>query len=134
MLSSTNINTWRVLIVDDELDNLRLTDTILSFKGARVSCVEGGAEALEALDTFKPNVILLDLSMPQMDGWEVHRQIRAVSSYDHIPVIALTAQAMSLDAERVRQAGFNGYISKPFRVDDFIKKIRESIEAFANQS
>jgi CheY-like chemotaxis protein len=127
---SQDIATWRVLIVDDEPDNLRLVSDLLEFNGAKTSGVRDGMRGLQAIETFQPNLILLDLGMPQMDGWEVHRQMRTRPELDDVPIIALTALALPADAEKVHAAGFDGYVTKPFRVRALLDELRQYIIAF----
>src|SRR5579859_6203730 len=104
---------WSVLVVDDEPDNLELVAIYLGFKGAEIKTARGGQEALETLKTFKPNLILLDLSMPHVSGWDVHTALRANPETKNIRTIALTAHAMASDRELVQNAGFDGYLTKP---------------------
>jgi len=122
-LAMGEVSGWTVLIVDDEPDNLAIAQKVLSFSGARVYTACNGEEGLKALETVTPSFILLDLSMPVMDGWEMFRQVRADANTQHIPVIALTAHAMAGDRERVMEAGFDGYIAKPFRLSTFMGEI-----------
>ena len=86
-----------------------------------------GEEGLLLLQTYQPTLILLDLSMPKMDGWEMLRHIRNRPETARTPVIALTAHAMEGDRERVLGAGFNGYIPKPFDVMLLPTQIQEII-------
>jgi CheY-like chemotaxis protein len=123
-------STWRVLIVDDEPDNLKLAADLLEYVGATVSAAEGGQQALEMADQFRPNMILLDLAMPELDGWEVHRRLRARKDFDQTPIVALTALVMASDAEKVRNAGFDAYITKPFRVKTLILELITCVRAF----
>jgi len=129
---SQNMNEWKVLIVDDEADNLKVAQKILSYNGAEVHIARNGLEGLAALDVFLPTFILLDLSMPEMDGWEMLSRLRRNADVSHLPVIALTAHAMSGDRERVMQAGFNGYIAKPFRLDSFLEDIQQYLSQFSS--
>lgn len=122
-LALGDVASWKVLVVDDEPDNLELVTKVLSFKGATVQTATDGEEGLEALKTFAPGLILLDLSMPVMDGWRMFELLRADESKRHIPVIALTAHAMMGDKERIMSTGFNGYIAKPFRLNTFLAEI-----------
>lgn len=122
---------WRVLIIDDEPDNLMLAAITLEFNGAVVSTAPDGQSGIEQADTFQPTLILLDLSMPGLDGWEVFKRLRAKPEYDLIPIIALTANAMPDDAARVKDMGFDGYITKPFRVVEFLEALKESVATFA---
>jgi CheY-like chemotaxis protein len=117
---------WTVLIVDDDPDNLEIaSDTLKGFK-AKVYTSQNGAECLQFLaENPAPTFILLDLSMPVMDGWQALAHIRADESLRDLNVIALTAHAMLGDAERGLEAGFNGYITKPFQFDSFISDIQK---------
>lgn len=126
----TNIATWRILAVDDEPDNLNLLGDLLEFQGAEVKRAGSGQEGLDALDGFKPTVILLDLSMPGMDGWELHRQLRGRTELAGVPIIAITALAMPADKERVEKQGFDGYITKPFRIGTLLSELQGSIALF----
>ena len=127
---SQDMKDWVVLIVDDELDNLNVARKVLSFNGAEVHVARNGVEGLDKLAEVLPTFILLDLSMPEMDGWEMFRQMRQQSDVQDIPVIALTAHAMAGDREKVFDAGFNGYIPKPFRIDSFLDEIQRCLTEF----
>ena len=115
---------WTVLLVDDEPDNRVIAEKVLGFGGAKVYTAVHGAEALTKLETISPSFILLDLSMPVMDGWEMIKVIRENERTASLPVIALTAHAMAGDREQVIEAGFDGYIAKPFRLGTFISDIK----------
>jgi CheY-like chemotaxis protein len=130
MQVSKDTSTWRVLVVDDEPDNLKLAVDLLEFHGATVAQASGGKLALALVDEFKPNFILLDLAMPEIDGWEVHRRLRARPDLDSVPIVALTALAMLTDAIKVRAAGFDAYITKPFKVRALISELQACIETF----
>src|SRR5690349_12143762 len=101
MLDLQKPDTWTVLLVDDEPDNLEVVEVYFSFLGATVKTAQNGQQALDALKTYRPNLILLDLSMPQMDGWETQTQLKANPETRDITTIALTAHAMPKDEERV---------------------------------
>ncbi len=124
--------TWRVLVVDDEPDNLNLVVDLLEFHGATVTEAGHGQRGLDLVDQFKPNLILLDLAMPEVDGWEVHKRLRARRDLDDVPIVALTALAMAADADRVRAEGFDAYITKPFRVRVLVEQLTACIETFTN--
>ncbi|MBI5667301.1 MAG: response regulator [Chloroflexi bacterium] len=130
-LATGEVADWTVLIVDDEPDNRVIAEKVLSFNGAKVSTAENGRLGLAALETLSPSFILLDLSMPEMDGWEMLKCLRADSRWSAIPVIALTAHAMLGDRERVMQAGFDGYIAKPFRLSTFMAEILRCFRTLA---
>lgn len=122
---SDNIEEWVVLIVDDAPDNVEVARKVLSHKGATVHIAADGKKGLEILANIQPTFILLDLSMPIMDGWQMLEHIRQQPLKKNIPVIALTAHAMQGDREKVFKAGFNGYIAKPFRLKSFLAQIKE---------
>jgi two-component system cell cycle response regulator DivK len=130
MAISQNINDWTVLVVDDELDNLGVAKKVLSYGGATVHIAENGLEGLAVLQSVKPTFILLDLSMPEMDGWEMFKQARTMKDLHNTPIIALTAHAMAGDKEKVLDAGFNGYIAKPFRINSLLDEIRKCLRDF----
>jgi CheY-like chemotaxis protein len=125
-----DVTQWRVLIVDDEPDNLTLASEFLTFSGATVGITERGEELLAMVDEFQPTIVLLDLAMPGMDGWEIQRRLRARTELSHIPIIALTAMAMPEDIERARMAGFDGYITKPFRIGSLLRDIKTCVTVF----
>jgi two-component system cell cycle response regulator DivK len=114
--------------VDDHYDNLEVARTVLSFHGATVETARNGVEGLHVLESFDATVILMDLSMPEMNGWEMFEAVRGNAKIAHLPVIAVTAHARSTDESEVKQAGFTGYISKPFSVATFVGQIQEIID------
>jgi signal transduction histidine kinase/ActR/RegA family two-component response regulator len=107
----------RLLIVDDNRDAARTLGTLLSSLGATTSVAFGGQQALEAIETFKPDAVLLDLGMPGMDGYEVARQIRARPAWAGLRLIALTGWGQDADRERSRQAGFDHHVVKPIEIE-----------------
>ncbi|HEX3053756.1 MAG TPA: response regulator [Aggregatilineaceae bacterium] len=125
MLDLQNINTWKVLVVDNEPDNCAVIKDVLEFYGVDVVKVaKNGAEGLEVLEHFKPTLILLDLSMPRMDGWEMLKHLKAKSEAVTASVIALTAHALPEDQIRVMAAGFDGYLQKPINVMMLLEDLR----------
>ena len=102
-----------ILIVDDNAVNLRLARMLLVSEGFEVCTAADAEEALVSLQTFRPRLILMDLQMPGMDGFELARRLKADPATRGIVVLALTAYAMKGDEERARDAGCDGYVSKP---------------------
>ncbi len=131
-LAAGDVSNWTVLIVDDQPDNLAIAQKVLGFGGAKTYIAENGAVGMKVLEEITPSFILLDLSMPTMDGWEMLRNIRAKPETQDLPVIALTAHAMSGDRERVMEAGFDGYIAKPFRLSTFMTEILRCFRELAH--
>jgi CheY-like chemotaxis protein len=119
---------WTVLIIEDELDNVNVVRKVMEFHGANVYAAHNGIDGLKMLTNMTPSLILLDLSMPQMDGWEVLSTLRGKIGLAQLPVIALTAHAMSGDEESVMRAGFDGYIAKPIRISTLLSKIKDALE------
>ena len=103
----------RVLLVEDNLHNRKIFAGVLSHYGFTVREAVDGAQAVSMALADPPDLILMDLSLPVMDGWEATRQIKEIPELAKIPVIALTAHAMADDEERARAAGCDGYLSKP---------------------
>ncbi len=115
---------WHVLVVDDEPDSVEIVKIVLRASGAAVAEAHTGEEALAAFQKDRPTVVLTDISMPDMDGWELLEAIRTrENGKNHIPVIALTAHAMAGDRERVMSAGFDGYLSKPLSMLSLLEDI-----------
>jgi CheY-like chemotaxis protein len=102
-----------VLLVEDNEDNLRIYSTILTYSGFKVLEATDGEAGLAAARDRQPDLILMDVSIPKIDGWEVTRILKADPATATIPVIALTAHALATDRERAQEIGFDGYISKP---------------------
>ncbi len=108
-----------VLIVEDNEKNLKLARDLLRFKGFRTIEAGTGAAALLLAAQARPDLVLMDIQLPDMDGGEALRGLRANPETFAIPVIALTAVAMREDRQRLLAAGFDGYISKPIDVREF---------------
>jgi CheY-like chemotaxis protein len=103
----------RILVVDDNPANLRLLRMLLLGEGYDVRTAGDAAEALSVVGEFLPRLILMDLQMPGMDGFELTRRLKADAATREIVIVALTAYAMKGDEERARAAGCDGYVSKP---------------------
>lgn len=127
---SKNPKDWTALIVDDEPDNVGVARKVLNYGGATVYVARNGVEGLALLEDVRPTFVLLDLSMPEMDGWEMFRIMKSNDAFASIPVIALTAHAMAGDKEKVMEKGFNGYIAKPFRINSFMEEIQKCLEEY----
>ena len=111
--------TPRILVVDDNLMNLDLMRFVLGEKDFEVESAGQASEALEKIPAFRPDLILMDMHMPGMNGLELTQLIKANPATRHIVVIAFTASAMQGDEERMMAAGCDGYLSKPIDVDTF---------------
>ena len=105
----------KILIVEDEEHLLELESLLLSTKGYEVKGVLDGPSALELVASMKPDLILLDIMLPVMDGFEVCRQIKANEATRHIPVVMLSAKKSKEDLVKAEQVGADRYITKPFK-------------------
>jgi two-component system cell cycle response regulator DivK len=105
----------RVLVVEDDEDNRRIVTTILTLDGYEVAEAVEGQQALNLTRQWHPDLILLDLGLPGLNGWEVVKQLKADEGLRSIPTVALTAFAMRGDEEQARAAGCDDYLPKPAR-------------------
>lgn len=102
-----------ILIVDDNAANLKLARVLLAGEGHDVRTASDAEDALRVLRSFRPRLVLMDLQLPGMDGFELTRLLKADPAHRHVVVLALTAYAMKGDEERARLAGCDGYVAKP---------------------
>ena len=123
----------RILIVEDNQMNLELVSDILEWGGYEVIQARGGEEALAAARRSRPDLILMDLQLPEMDGLEVTRRLKEDEALKDIIVVALTAHAMRGDEERAHAAGCSGYIAKPIDTRRFISVIAGYLESAVGQ-
>ena len=115
-----------VVCIEDESEMIDLIRLILGRRGFELTGATGGAEGLEAVRRVKPDLVLLDLMMPGMDGWEVYQQMKADEELKHIPVIIVTAKAQSIDKVLgLHIAKVDDYITKPFGPQELIQSIEK---------
>lgn len=113
----------RILVVEDEPDSLEVVTILLEMYGAQVYSATNGREGLAEARKHQPDFIISDLSMPEMSGWEMMHHMKDDRSTMHLPVIALTAHAMTGDRERALAAGFHNYLSKPLNPESFLNEL-----------
>jgi two-component system response regulator VicR len=114
----------RVLCIEDHPEMIDLIRLILGRRGLQVEGATGGREGLRIMRENPPDLVLLDLMMPEVDGWEVYRQIKADETLRDIPVIAVTAKAQSIDRVLGLQiAGMDDFITKPFKLKELISSV-----------
>ena len=111
--------------VEDNFDNRLLVRRLLNASGYKVVEAENAARAKETLQTLRPDLILMDINMPDMDGYTLTNQIKAFPNLANVPVIAITANVMKGDRERTLSAGCDGYIEKPIDVDRFVEQVEK---------
>jgi two-component system cell cycle response regulator DivK len=113
-----------VLIVEDNELNMKLFNDLLEAHGYKTVQTRSGVEAVELARTHKPNLILMDIQLPEVSGLQVTQWIKDDDDLRHIPVIAITAFAMKGDEEKIRQGGCEAYLSKPISVVKFLETVR----------
>jgi two-component system cell cycle response regulator DivK len=113
----------KILYVEDNDDNIYMLKNRLGRKGFTVLIAIDGAQGVAMAASEQPELILMDLSLPVLDGWEATRQIKAADATRHIPVIALSAHAMTGDREKALAAGCDDFDTKPIEIDRLIKKM-----------
>ena len=117
-----------ILIVEDNEKNLKLVRDVLQFKGYHTLEAETAEDGIALAQSHRPDLILMDIRLPGMDGVTALRRLRSEPSTASIPVVALTAFAMKADRERFLDAGFDGYIDKPIDVKVFPEQVRQFCE------
>ena len=117
-----------VLLVEDNPHNRKIFSGMLTHSGFAVIEAEDGHQALAAVDKQLPDVILMDLSIPGIDGWEVTRRLKADARTQAVPIIALTAHAMRGDEERARAAGCDHYLAKPISPKKVVAEVRKILK------
>ena len=118
-----------VLLVEDNEINREMLTRRLTRAGLTVITAADGAAALDAMREAQPGVVLMDMTLPVMDGWEATQRAKAESDIAHIPIIALTAHAMAADKERAMNAGCSEYETKPIDFPSLLAKIYQFLEA-----
>lgn len=115
--------TRRILIVDDNATNLKLATEVLALEGHAISQAADANEALVLLRTLQPDLVLMDIALPGMDGLELTRQLKATDAFAGVPIVALSAFAMKGDQEKAFAAGCDGYITKPINTRTFAAQV-----------
>jgi two-component system cell cycle response regulator DivK len=115
----------RILVVEDQEDNRQILRDLLSSAGYEMVEAENGEEALTVAAAEQPDLILMDIQLPLLDGYEATRRIKANPALAKIPVIAITSYALSGDEEKARAAGCDDYVTKPYSPRALLAKIRE---------
>jgi two-component system, cell cycle response regulator DivK len=117
-----------ILIVEDNDKNLKLARDLLQHDGFRTLEAETAASAIALAEQYVPDLILMDIQLPDMDGITALGRLRGMAATSSIPVVALTAFAMAADRERLLAAGFDGYLAKPIDIHQFSDSVRQYCE------
>lgn len=121
-----------ILHVEDNFENRMLVRRLLIVEGYRLLEAEQAVQALEILKTNIPDLILMDINMPDMDGYTLTNAIKAMPGLSNIPIIAITANVMKGDREKTLQAGCDGYIEKPIDIDRFPEQLSRFLQLGSN--
>ncbi|NJC87280.1 MAG: response regulator [Desulfuromonas sp.] len=124
----------KILIVEDEESLLKLESVLLSSRGYNVNGVADGQAALDAIGSVKPDLVLLDVMLPEVDGYEICRQIKSNDATRHITVIMLTAKKSREDMARGEQVGADWYITKPFKSALLVETVTRFLSGSAKPS
>jgi two-component system cell cycle response regulator DivK len=119
----------RILYVEDNFENRTLIKRILESEGFTVVEAENGLTGITSAETYKPDLILMDINLPDIDGYECAARIRKNTALTHTPIVALTANVMEGDRQRALDAGLDGYIPKPIDVDILPRQIADHLRA-----
>ncbi len=119
----------KILVVEDTEDNRQILRDLLSMAGYEMVEAHDGAEGVRQATEHKPDLILMDIQMPVMDGYEATRRIKANPDLKSIPIVAVTSYALSGDEEKTRAAGCDAYIAKPYSPRQMLAKVREILGA-----
>jgi two-component system cell cycle response regulator DivK len=115
----------RILVVEDQPDNRQIIRDMLAPTDYEITEAENGEEALAAIAKQRPDLILMDIQLPVMDGYEATRRIKADASLRSIPIIAVTSYALSGEGQKARVAGCDDYVPKPYSPRELLAKIRQ---------
>ncbi len=118
----------KILIVEDNDLNLKLFRDLLEANGYETYETKEGIEAISLTRNVQPDLIIMDIQLPEISGLDITRKIKADRDISHIPVVAVTAFAMKDDEEKILAAGCEAYLSKPIAIDDFLSTIRRFLE------
>lgn len=118
---------WRILVVEDEYDSIQMVSKILQHHGAEVHIAHDGYECMEMLKTFEPTLVIMDLALPEMDGWETLSKIRADAKTAHLPVVAITAYHSVNVEDDAERAGFDAYFPKPLDTTAIVRQLADVI-------
>ncbi len=119
-----------VVYIEDDTEMIALVSLILTRRGFTIKGAHGGHQGLDIIRQEPPDIILLDLMMPDMDGWDVYQQLKATEATAHIPVIIITAKSQTIDQVLgLHIAKVDGYICKPFRPQELIDSIEKILNA-----
>lgn len=119
----------RILVIDDNPENCRLVFKILTKSGYECLAAGDAYKGMEEIEKQAPDLLLLDMSLPGLDGWEFAKRLKSDPKFQSIPIVALTAHAMKYDEKRALDAGCDAYMAKPFRSAGLLEMVRGLLDA-----
>jgi two-component system cell cycle response regulator DivK len=122
----------KILVVEDDDDNRVLLAKLLDAQGYEVFEAADGGEAIEIVTSEKPDLVLMDMGLPHVSGYDATRAIKKKPELCEIPIVALTAFAMEQDKQKVLDAGCDGYLTKPYDIFELLERIKEYLEGNGN--
>jgi two-component system, cell cycle response regulator DivK len=129
---ASSVNKGTILYVEDNPDNRLLVKRILLAEDYSLLEAIDGKDALSVLETAHPDLILMDINMPDMDGYTLTAKIKSLPGFERIPILALTANVMRGDKEKTLEAGCDGYIQKPLDIDQLTREIEKFLSRRSN--
>ena len=123
-----------ILVVEDNDKNRKLVRDVLTFKGYEIIEAETGEEGVRLAQERHPSLVLMDIRLPGIDGIEALRQLRAEAATREIPIMAMTASVMTADRQKITDAGFDAFQSKPLKVSDFVAAVERILEYWKMRS
>jgi len=120
-------NKRQILVVEDNSLNMKLVTDLLEFNGFEILKASDGETALKILDEASPGLIILDIQLPGINGFEVFKRIKENKKFNETKIVALTAQAMNEERENIEKAGFDNYIVKPIDIKNFIRVVKDAV-------
>jgi CheY-like chemotaxis protein len=123
-----DVSLWKVLVVEDTDDDLTMVSKILSYHGAQVYVARNGEQCLDVLDEIQPHLVMMDLGLPGLDGWQTLAAIRSDARIAHIPVVAATAYYAAETSDEALAAGFDAYFEKPLNPRSLIQDLAHLLD------
>jgi len=124
------MNNWQVLVIEDEYDSMEVVQGLLEHRGIPSVGVSNGEDALNAINNFQPTLIIVDLALPGLNGWELLKRFRANPALTQVPLVAMTAYHTAELAEQAIEAGFSAYFAKPLDATSFVRELENIVNGY----
>ena len=124
------MNNWQVLVIEDENDSMEVVQALLEHRGIETVGCSNGEEALNVLENLRPTLIVVDLALPGLNGWQLLERFKADPVLQDVPLVAMTAYHTAELAERAIEAGFNAYFAKPLDATSFVRELENIVDGY----